>query len=130
MDDERLAEVRQVGVSLAEAAKDIENATYKGEEGMCSHCHNKLFYLTPGTNQAICGLCGMVGELKIKDGKTEFVYPEEQLGHAHDTLPGKFIHADDIRNKIEGEFLKLMRTDEYKERKKKYTDFIKPTVKE
>jgi len=130
MDDERLSDVHQVGVNLAEAAKDIENATYKGQEGMCSHCHNNLLYLTPGTNEAICGLCGMVGELKITDGKAKFVYPEEQLRHAHDTLPGKFIHADDLRNKIEGKFLKLIKTDEYKERKKKYTDFILPLVKE
>lgn len=130
MDNERLAEVHQVGVNLANAAKDIENATYKGEEGVCSHCHNKLFYLTPGTNEAVCGLCGMVGKLEVTDGKVEFVYPEEQLGHAHDTLPGKFIHADDIRTKIEGEFLKLMKTDEYKARKQKYKEFIQPTLKQ
>lgn len=129
MDDERLAEVRKLGVTLANAAKDIENASYKGEEGTCGHCHNKLFYLTPGTNEAICGLCGMIGQLEIEDGVTKFVFPEEQLGHAHDTLPGKFIHADDIKNKIEGEFLKVMKTDEYKARKKKYTEFIQPTLK-
>lgn len=125
MDDERLAQVRQIGRNIAEAAKDYEKATYQGEEGMCTHCHNKLFYLEPGSTKAICAQCGMVGEVKIVDGKTTFAFPEEQLEHAHDTIPGKFIHGDDIA-RMEGSFAQVRQTPEFKERKKKYTDFITP----
>lgn len=124
MDDNRLKEVYQIGVNIAEAAKDIENASYKGEEGLCPHCHNKLFYLEPGTNKAICALCGIVGEVNITDGKSVFSFPEEQLQHAHDTLPGKFIHGDDIKN-MEGHFAQVRKTPEFKERKARY-DFVKP----
>lgn len=127
MEDDKLAEVHQIGRNIAEAAKDIEKAEYKGDEGVCPHCHNKLFYLEPGSAKAICGLCGMVGEVRIEDGKTKFVFPEEQMEHAHDTISGKFIHGGDIQRN-EGALDEVRKTDEFKIRKKKYTDFIKPTA--
>lgn len=128
MDDERLAKVRQIGINLAAAAMDVEQAAYQGEEGLCPHCHNKLFYLTPGSAEAICGLCGMVGELVIEDKKPRFVFPEKQLEHAHDTLSGKFIHGNDIKN-MEGNFAKIRQSPDFKLRKKQYQEFITATVK-
>lgn len=128
MDDERLARVRQVGINLAHAAKDIENAAYQGAEGVCAHCHNKLFYLEPDSAKAICALCGIAGEIRVEGGKTFFVFPEEQLGHAHDTLPGKFIHGNDIKN-MEDRFAAVRRSDEFKARKAKYSNYINPIKK-
>lgn len=128
MDDKRLAKVHEVGVNLANAAKDFEAATYQGEEGVCPHCHNRLFYLNPASQEAICGLCGIVGEIVVEDNKTKFVFKEEQIGHAHDTLPGKFLHGDDIK-KMEENFGKVRQSEEFKARKQKYTEFIKPTLK-
>lgn len=127
MDDERINKVYQVGVNIAEAAKDIENAIYKGEKGICPHCHNKLFYLEPGSKKAICSLCGMVGEIDTVNGETIFNFKEEQLEHAHDTLSGKFIHGDDIKT-MEGHFAEVRKTAEFKERKEKY-NFIEPLKK-
>lgn len=128
MDDERLAQVRKVGENLANAAKDFEAASYQGEEGICPHCHNRLFYLTPGTTEAICSLCGIVGEVAVEDGKTKFVFPESQLEHAHDTLSGKFIHGNDIKE-MEGSFAKVRQSEEFKARKAKNREFITPTTK-
>ena len=129
MEDERLAKVHKIGENLAIAARDFEQSGYQGEEGVCPHCHNKLFYLIPGTKGAICGLCGIVGEISLEEGKTSFVFPETQLEHAHDTLSGKFIHGNDIRN-MEGSFAKVRSTDEFKARKKTYREFITATMKE
>ena len=128
MDDTRLVQVHQIGLNIVEAAKDFEKASYQGEEGVCPHCHNRLFYLEPGTKKAICALCGIVGELDTISGKTIFSFPEEQLGHAHDTLPGKFIHGDDIK-KMEGHYAEVRKTQEFKERKTSY-NFIEPLTKE
>ena len=36
-DDFKVARAHQIGVNLAEAAKDIEHATWKGEDGVCPH---------------------------------------------------------------------------------------------
>ncbi len=123
MDDKRLEQVRQIGKNIVKAAEDIENAQYQGEEGLCPHCHNRLFYMNPDSTEAICALCGMVGKVEIQDGKSRFVFPEEQLGHAHDTVSGKFIHGDDIQ-RMEGHYAEVRKTDAFKIRKKEHTQFV------
>lgn len=128
MDDDKLARVHQLGINLAEAAKDAAGASYRGEEGVCPHCHSRNFYLTPESSHAVCCLCGMEGDLAMEDGKPKFLFPEEQLNHAHDTIPGKFIHGDDIRN-MEGKFAKVRQTEEFKARKNRYNEFITATQK-
>jgi hypothetical protein len=70
----------------------------------------------------------MVGEIATEDGKTKFIFPESQLEHAHDTLSGKFIHGNDIKN-MEGSFAKVRQSDEFKARKMKHREFITPTTK-
>ncbi|MCR5784334.1 MAG: flavodoxin family protein [Eubacterium sp.] len=127
MNDESVAKAHQIGKNIAEAAGDIENATFKGTEGVCPHCHNRNFYLDPASTHAICCACGMEGDIKVENGKVVFDFPEEQLEHAHDTLSGKFIHADDIKRN-EGRQADLRNSIEYKERMDKYLDFIVSSV--
>ena len=97
MEDEKVERVRQIGRNLAQAAADIEHASYQGEEGVCPHCHGKNFYMIPRTTKAICMSCGIEGEMVIEDGSLKFTFTSEDEKKAHDTLSGKFIHADDIR---------------------------------
>lgn len=129
MDDEKIAKAHEIGKNIAEAAKDFEAAEYKGEAGVCPHCHSRNFYLTNDSTHAICCLCGIEGDIVIEDGKTKFVFPEEQLAHAHDTLSGKFIHGDDIKEN-EGKLADMQKTPEFKARVQKYKDFITATVPE
>ena len=123
MEDEKVARAHQIGVNLAKAARDIESAEYMGEAGICPHCHSRNFYLNNNAAEAICSSCGIKGELKIADGKISFVFPEKQIEHAHDTIPGKFLHADDIK-KNEGAFMEMRKSDEFKARVGKYKAFI------
>jgi multimeric flavodoxin WrbA len=129
MEDEKVARVHQIGVNLANAAEDIASATYKGEAGVCPHCHSRNFYLNDNSSEAICCLCGIIGEIKIVDGKVAFEFPEEQLKHAHDTISGKMIHVDDIQNNETG-ITESKKTDEFKARVKKYREFISASVPE
>jgi multimeric flavodoxin WrbA len=129
MEDEKVARVHQIGADLARAAEDIASATYKGEAGVCPHCHSRNFYLNDDSSEAICCLCGIVGEIKIVDGKVAFEFPEEQLKHAHDTISGKIIHVDDIQNNETG-ITESKKTDEFKARVKKYREFISASVPE
>ncbi len=137
MNDEAIAKAHQIGVDLANAAKKIVDGTfvpghgiinedYKGPAGVCPHCHSNNFYLQEdGT--AVCCLCGIEGVMKNVDGKYVFEFDEEKwLPHAHDSIPGKFIHGDDIQRN-EGECRSLMQSEEAKARKAKYRDFIKST---
>ena len=125
LDDERVKRVNEIGKNLAKSAMDIEKAEYMGEPGICPHCHSRNFYLNDNSTEATCCLCGIVGEIKVIDGKIKFLFPEEQLKHAHNTMSGKFIHANDIKN-TQDIIKKLKKSDEYKQRINRYKDFIQP----
>ena len=129
MEDEKVAVAHKVGENLANAAKDFDQDQFQSEEGVWPHCHSKEFYLTPGSGKDTCCLCGIEGKLELADGVTKFVFPEEQLAHAHDTMSGKKIHADDIQRN-EGRLAELQKTDEFKRRKQAYIDFIAPVYPE
>lgn len=129
MDDERVSRIHQIGQNIANAAKDIEHASYKGEKGVCPHCHSKNFYLDADSTHAVCCLCGIKGDIKIVDGKLTFDFPEEQLIHAHDDLSGKILHAKDIEKNMATVFAQK-KTEEFKNRVQKYKDFITATTKE
>lgn len=128
VDDERIQRAHEIGVHIAQAARDFEQAAYQGEDGVCPHCHSRNFYL--GENgEAICCLCGIKGTLECQDGKYSFSFPQEQLEHAHDCLSGKFIHGNDIKVNTEKK-LANMKTEKYKARQARYKDFITPLVPE
>lgn len=121
-DDAKAARAHTIGVNLAKAAADAANATYQGEAGVCPHCHSREFFFD--IDGAVeCCLCGIRGEMVIDGGKYAFRFPDSELAHAHDTLSGKFKHADDIQrnNDHANEFRK---TEEYKTKLQKYKDFI------
>ena len=125
IDDNRVKKVNEIGKNLAIAAREAEEAEYLGDSGICPHCHSRNFYLNNDSNEAVCCLCGIIGEIKVTDGKISFLFPEEQISHAHNTMPGKLIHVNDIRNTVE--VLKDMKSSAlYSERTKKYKEFIQP----
>ena len=127
VEDERVARAHQIGRNIAEAAKDIEHAQYQGDAGVCPHCHSRNFHLQDG--KAICCLCGLEGEIHNAGGKYSFTFPAEQLEHAHDTLSGKFIHGNDIKENT-GKKIANMQTEKYKARQAAYRAFITATVPE
>jgi hypothetical protein len=153
MKDEVVARAHQIGVNLAKAAKDPENAEYQGEKGVCPHCNCNDFYLYPGQNRAVCCVCGLQGKIVLdangavtveyaehdltdengnvvldKDGAPAFpgMYDEQGRERAHDTMGGKQIHGEDI-GKNEGILAELQKTPEYKERVAGYKEFLSPS---
>lgn len=129
MEDEKVARAHVIGGNIAEAAAGIETAQYKGDQGICPHCHNRNFHLSDDAARAICCVCGLEGAIKVDGGKVSFSFDPATENHAHDTLSGKFKHADDIREN-EGKLMEWKKTDEFKARKKKYMDFISATKPE
>lgn len=139
MNDEYLAKAHQIGIDTAQAAQKILDGTteiplgitgpeYKSDPGICPHCHSKNFYLEED-GKAICCLCGLEGEIHNESGKYSFTFPAEQLEHAHDTLSGKFIHGNDIKENT-GKKIANMQTEKYKARQAAYRAFITATVPE
>lgn len=121
-DDDKVARAHEIGVNLAKAAMDIQDAEYQGDPGVCPHCHCRNFYIGKD-NVVSCAACGIRGKLVFDGSEYRFDFPEEQLEHAHDTLSGKFIHADDI-NRNNQKAMALKQSDKYKERNQMYKDFI------
>ena len=140
MNDEAIAYAHKMGTDLTNAAKKIVdgsfvpghgiiNEDYKGPAGVCPHCHSQNFYLQED-GVAVCCLCGTEGVLKNVDGKYVFEFDAEKwIPHAHDSIPGKFIHGGDIQRN-EGESRAIMATEEAKARKQKYREFIQSTKPE
>lgn len=128
-DDQKIAKAHEIGVNIAKAAADIERAEYQGDEGICPHCHCRNFYITSENTKAICCLCGIEGTIAIVDNQVKFQFPQEQLGHAHDTIEGKFIHANDIRQNT-AKAMENMKTDAFKKRMAEYKEFITASLPE
>jgi len=127
MEEEKVERVREIGRNLARAAADIENAQYQGDPGICPHCHCKNFYITPGTTEATCMTCGIVGKLDVVDGAIQFSFTPEAESHAHDTLSGKFMHADDIKEN-EGKAIANRQSDKFKESQARIDSYHIPEI--
>jgi hypothetical protein len=154
MKDDVVARAHEIGVNLAEAAKDPEHAEYKGKKGVCPHCNCNDFYLHPGENRAVCAVCGLQGKIVLdengvvtveyaendltdengnvildKDGEPAFpgLYDDKGRARAHDTMEGKQIHGEDI-GKNEGILAEMQKTPAYKERVAAYKEFLSPTM--
>ncbi len=126
VEDEKVAKCHEVGVNMANALKNPEDAKFLGDKGICPHCNSRNFYLNDDSTKAICEMCGIEGEIKIVDGKMTFEFSKEAEMHAHDTLSGKMVHAEDI-GKNEGALIESKKTQKYKDRMENYKNFIQVT---
>ena len=104
---------------------------WKGHKGGCPHCHGNNFFVFPGTNHAVCELCGLEGHLEIGDEGVVLVN-DPSLGlvgtieHCHDLLSGKAAHGADIFEN-EGRLMDLFKDPEFKARKARYTAVCEAT---
>ena len=124
LDDAGVQKCRDVGTNIAKAAADIENAKYLGDPGVCTNCHSRNFFLH-ADGQAECEVCGVKGKLS-NEGGFVFSFEPEQLEHAHNLLPGKMKHMQDI-GEMETRFAEEKKSDEFKARQEKYKAFLEPT---
>jgi multimeric flavodoxin WrbA len=127
MDDARVAQVHQVGINLARAARDPASAKFLGDRGICPNCHSRAMHLSDSSKSVECLVCGIVGELIVSDGKFKFKFGPEQYEKAHNTMPGKLKHMDDVA-KLEGKLMQDKANPEYQKRIAKYKAFIQPSM--
>lgn len=126
VDDERRKQINEIGRELSKAALNYDEAKHLGDSGICPHCHNRNFYLNNNSNEAICCVCGIIGEITVVNNQIYFNFPEEQLIHAHDTMSGKYIHVDDIHKNLEDLNINK-KSNKFNEYKNMYKQFIQPT---
>ena len=127
VNDDSVAKCREVGVSLAKAAAaGPEKAEYLGDKGVCPECYSRNFHIKGDPKETVCVVCGLVGELKLQDGKMTFEIPEERFAHSYFRMSGKLEHMDDMY-RIETELNENKKTEKYKQRMENYKNFIQAT---
>jgi len=126
MDDAAVARCHQIGVNLAKACADMDQAKYLGLPGICPICNSRNFYFD-NRGMVICEVCGIEGEMACVNGQYKFTFDPAILPLAHTTLSGKMKHMDDIYAN-ETKLFETKKTPEYKARRQKYIDFIQSSV--
>ena len=120
--DENVAKCREIGVNIAKAAADVDNAKRLGDQGVCPCCHNRNFHIF-ADGRAECEVCGIIGRLVFEGENVRFDFPKEMWEHAHTLIPGKMKHMDDIyRN--ETQLVEDKKKPEFKQRVQAYKEFI------
>ena len=142
MEDEKVEKCRQVGRNLVAACEEFakvkddpdyervhKKALWKGDKGICPHCHGKNFYFPeqPSDVQAICMTCGIEGKIEVVDGQIQFVFAPEAEGHAHDLMQGKFEHADDIKVN-EGKAIENRKSEKFKASAERIKSYNLPEI--
>jgi hypothetical protein len=127
MDDRRVARVHQIGVNIARAAGDPGNARFLGDPGICPNCHSRVMHIGESSQRVECLVCGIIGELVIRDGKIKLEFNPEQYERAHNTIPGKLKHVQDI-GQLESRFARDRETQEFQNRTAKYKGYIQPSI--
>jgi multimeric flavodoxin WrbA len=127
LNDDYVAKVHQLGINIAKAAQDPDKASFRGDQGICPNCHSRVLHLSDDCRKTECLVCGIIGELCIVDNRIKFQFTPDQYERAHNKMPGKLKHVDEIA-KAEDKFLHDREKNEYKSRLEKYKAFIEPLV--
>jgi len=125
LNEEVLERARKLGRNVAEAMKKpIEEVKWMGDEpGTCPVCHSNL--LTVGKKNPVeCPVCGIRGELKIKDGEIIVTFSEEEKEHSRLNIQGLKDHWDELTAAYGTSMATLMqKSDEVEKRRKKYIGY-------
>lgn len=92
--DER---IEQLGRNLGEAAgKHYTRVPFKGDkEGVCPVCHCDFINFNEGRGTEVeCPVCGITGQLTIKDGAIEVEFPVDEWDNSRMMFQGLVEHAN------------------------------------
>ena len=127
LNEEVLERARKLGRNVAEAMKKpIEEVKWMGDEpGTCPVCHCNLLTVTK-KNPVECPICGIRGELKIKDGEIIVTFSEEEKEHSRLNIQGLKDHWDELTGGFAATgavSFQFPSADEMEKRKKKYIGY-------
>lgn len=101
-DSELMEQCAVLGRAVAESVgKPYEEVEWVGEEGTCPVCHCNLLSIKPGGSTEVeCPICGINGELEVKDKKIQVTFSEAERNRARGTLAGLNEHYHEIQGMI------------------------------
>lgn len=100
LDDKLIEDMHEMGRRTALGLTDDSVAFFEPEgkpAGVCPVCHQRLITILPGTTTVECPVCGIEGELSIKDGAVQVEFSEAQQNRARGTFAGLREHTAEIQ---------------------------------
>jgi hypothetical protein len=96
LNEKAIARARKLGRHVAKAmGKPAAQMEWMGDEpGMCPVCHLNQLTITK-KNPIECPICGISGELKIKNGEITVTFSEKEQRKSRLTLAGSLEHWDE-----------------------------------
>ena len=80
------------------AADEETRTRWRGDkQGVCPVCHNELLEVTHRGTEIECPVCGISGNLAVKDGEIEVTFPAEQIARSRLKYAGKLEHSTEIK---------------------------------
>ena len=96
------AQCKELGAALVSAIKKPDAAIdYVGDQGHCPVCHGDMFTIIPGTKKAECPVCGITGELSLRDGQVCIDYTDDAVFHARLNHGGIIDHCVELHGSEE-----------------------------
>lgn len=99
LNDKLIDDMHEMGKNTVLGLKDESTPFFQPvdkPEGVCPVCHQRLITILPGTTKVECPVCGIEGELSIKDKAVEVVFSKEQQNRARGTFAGLREHTVEI----------------------------------
>lgn len=100
LDDKLIEDMHEMGRRTALGFTDDSVTFFEPEgkpKGVCPVCHQRLITILPGTTTVECPVCGIEGELSIKDGAVQVEFSEAQQNRARGTFAGLREHTTEIQ---------------------------------
>lgn len=131
VDDDAMGLSGQLGRNVvSQIGRSFEEAEFKGKNsGTCPLCHLDLI-VAKGGAEIECATCGLVGEIKIEDGKPVFAFPHDVSKYDEDSIfgiEGTITHVREIMGVAEA---LQSQVDEIDKRSRKYESYdrlVKPS---
>lgn len=101
LDDKLVADMHEMGKRTVLGLDDDTVEFFQPEgkpEGVCPVCHQRLLTVNPGTTEVVCPICGIHGELSIKDGGIQVEFSEKEQARARGTFAGLREHTVEIQS--------------------------------
>lgn len=100
---ERSREIGQNIAAALAAETEEERTKWRGEsEGICPVCHCDMLTVSKDRTYVECPVCGILGDLKLEDGKITTFFSEAQQKRSRLHWDGKLEHSTEIKTRAVG----------------------------
>ena len=121
MDKDAIALADRMGREIVEAVR-TKDLHYRGEEGVCPRCHDKLLRVLQDRETIECPTCGVRGKLNIVNGKIDVHFEEDAWKDCRFNLDVSYNHYTYHIAPSKDYFVRTK--DERKKRSQKYREYL------